>query len=297
MYQGFVKILPHVAFRRMATLPPSIRPKAAYAPLQWLSPAPRTMACAGLRRLSGAGVRGSDRPADGWRRGATGTRRTVGIGLWRERATTYSTSSWGGLPVGPRPVGRPATAAGRRAARGTTPAMKTARVGPVGHPPARHIHRQAVDQLQAEPDAQHQPCRDREDLDQHDDDHEDIDPRPREHQQITAHHARDRARRAHLWARWTPGSARICPAAAESPEAKVEGQKAQMPQQVLHVVAEDVEKQHVPDQVHPGRRAGTSTSPGVWPASPLKRPRAGQAPIGRRTTSGAVRYRTWRGNS
>jgi hypothetical protein len=47
------------------------------------------------------------------------------------------------------------------------------------------------------------------------------------------------------------GSARICPARGGKARDEVERQETQMAQQILHVVAEDVEKQHVPDQVHP----------------------------------------------
>ena len=66
-----------------------------------------------------------------------------------------------------------------------------------GKPGLVHIDADAVEQLQAEPDAQHDPCRDREDLEEDDEDEQHIHPRLGKKQQIAPHHPRDRARGPH----------------------------------------------------------------------------------------------------
>ena len=49
------------------------------------------------------------------------------------------------------------------------------------------------------------------------------------------------------------GSVSVCAAAAQTPPEQIKGEVAPVPHRVLDVVAEDPEKEHVPEQVAPAR--------------------------------------------
>src|SRR5215207_5425851 len=110
--------------------------------------------------------------------------------------------------------------------------------------------RQAGDHLDGEPPEQHQPRRDREDLEEDDEDEEHVHPHPWVEHQIGAHHPGDRPGGTDglHWGCWL--HEHVCRGGDQAAD-QVEAEEAAGPHAVLDVVSEDPEEEHVAEQVSP----------------------------------------------
>ena len=151
------------------------------------------------------------------------------------------------MPMGARPKRRPAQAEEFRQSE-RQPGDEAACMRPIGHPCIRRGPK-APHHLQAKPDAQHDPGRDRKDAEEDDEDKQNVDARLWEEKQIAAHHACDCTRGAnggHLAAgiHGNMGEAR------KEACGKVEGEKAAVAHLVFQIVAKNPQKQHVACEMH-----------------------------------------------
>src|SRR6185437_8587815 len=109
---------------------------------------------------------------------------------------------------------------------------------------------QAREELEPEPVEQHQPGRNRDDLEEDDEEEEHPDAHLRVEQQIRTHDPGNRPRRAHRrhWRRRIEGDVR---GRRDQAADEVEREKAPRPHRVLDVVAEHPEEERVANDVHP----------------------------------------------
>src|SRR6185437_15145656 len=109
---------------------------------------------------------------------------------------------------------------------------------------------QAREELEPEPVEQHQPGRNRDDLEEDDEEEEHPDAHLRVEQQIRTHDPGNRPRRAHRrhWRRRIEGDVR---GRRDQAADEVEREEAPRPHRVLNVVAEHPEEERVANDVHP----------------------------------------------
>src|SRR3954453_12300407 len=181
--------------------------------------------------------------------------------MWtRTLSTTISTSpsSMPGLSHGRRCRrsrwgGGPAARADRHDQLGEQRAHdEPADVGEERDPTGLHDAQRGepVDELQDEPEAEHEDGGNVDELIEEAEEHERRDPSPREEDEVGAERCCDRARRTDR----RDGRARVdgdLREAGEDPAEQVEAEEAGPPETILDVVAEDPQVEHVAEQVEP----------------------------------------------
>ena len=123
-------------------------------------------------------------------------------------------------------------------------------MSPIGDATLIRVAGQTAKELQAQPDDQHDIGRDREDTEIDDKNQQDIHTRFREQKQISPHYPGDRTRSTYSWHARTGGRDYMDQSRANTRQ-QIEQQERQVAHLIFEIVAEDPQKQHVADQMHP----------------------------------------------
>jgi len=147
---------------------------------------------------------------------------------------------------------------------------------PIGDAPHVTGHRKAAEHLQTEPDAQHDPSRDREDAEKDNEDEQHIDAGLGVKQQIAPHYPCNGPRGTDH--RHEGG--RVCRHLCQSggkPRQKIEGQEPDMAHLIFEIIAKDPQKQHVAQKMQPSGMQKHGGHDG-GPALPLRQRGGHQTP-------------------
>src|SRR4051794_27897833 len=174
--------------------------------------------------------------------------------MWtRTLSTTISTrpSAMGGLSHGGRAERpRPAATEDESGERAGDEAADVGEEGDAALRIARPERRRAVDELEDEPEAEHEQRRHLDELVEEAEEHQRQDPCPRIDHEVRPERGRNRPRRADQRHR-RPGRDRNLGRGCGHAARQVKDEKQRPPHAVLDVVAEDPEIEHVPEQVEP----------------------------------------------